>query len=154
MKYIYSPHRAKYLKTKIHKCPFCDIENNENIIYKAKYNFIIMNLYPYTPGHFMVMPYKHISDLNDLDEATWLELSILVKHGVNILKTHFDASGVNIGMNLGSAAGAGVPDHMHYHLVPRWPGDTNFITTIGHTRIIGQDLNELKDRLKYYFSLI
>ena len=96
------------------------------VLFRAKRCFGIMNLYPYTPGHFMVIPYVHTDNIESLDEQTWMEMSAYVREGVKILKRELNAAGVNIGMNLGKAGGAGIAEHVHYHLVPRWSGDTNF----------------------------
>ena len=111
-----------------------------------------MNLYPYSPGHFMVVPYAHEEQISSLPLVVWQEMSFFVREGVGILQKALGAKGVNVGMNLGAPAGAGIAAHCHYHLVPRWAGDTNFITTIAHTRVCGRDLNELYERLKAEFK--
>ena len=122
------------------------------VIFRAKSCFGIMNLYPYSPGHFMVVPYAHEEQISSLSLGTWQEMSFFVREGVGILQKALGAKGVNVGMNLGTPAGAGIAAHCHYHLVPRWAGDTNFITTIAHTRVCGRDLNELYERLKAEFK--
>lgn len=122
------------------------------VIFRAKSCFGIMNLYPYSPGHFMVVPYAHEEQISSLPLVVWQEMSFFVREGVGILQKALGAKGVNVGMNLGAPAGAGIAAHCHYHLVPRWAGDTNFITTIAHTRVCGRDLNELYERLKAEFK--
>ena len=122
------------------------------VIFRAKSCFGIMNLYPYSPGHFMVVPYAHEEQISSLPLGVWQEMSFFVREGVGILQKALGAKGVNVGMNLGAPAGAGIAAHCHYHLVPRWAGDTNFITTIAHTRVCGRDLNEIYERLKAEFK--
>ena len=111
-----------------------------------------MNRYPYTLGEFMVIPYEHIDNIESLDTQIWLEMSQIVQIGVDVLKRVLNANGVNIGMNLGAAAGAGIAEHIHYHLVPRWERDTNFITTIGYTRVHGVPFMEQFKSLKDEFQ--
>ena len=122
------------------------------VIFRAKSCFGIMNLYPYSPGHFMVVPYAHEEQISSLPLGVWQEMSFFVREGVGILQKALGAKGVNVGMNLGTPAGAGIAAHCHYHLVPRWAGDTNFITTIAHTRVCGRDLNEIYECLKAEFK--
>lgn len=100
----------------------------------------------------MVIPYKHIDNIENLDDEIWTEMSKFVKKGVEVLKKYIGASGVNIGMNLGSAAGAGIAQHVHYHLVPRWSGDTNFITTIGCVRVNGVPFGDIYEKIKLGFE--
>ena len=152
MQYLYAPWRDKYFDSDKSICPFCEYKNKSDdelgIIFRAKYSYVIMNAYPYSGGHFMVIPYEHIENLEDLDNETWKEICDLVKIGVKILKEKLNAQGVNIGMNLGDMAGAGIAKHCHYHLVPRWFKDTNFITTIANTRVCGSDLEKIRQILK------
>ena len=107
-----------------------------------------MNKYPYSPGHIMVIPYFHTSNLEDLDEESWHRVSKRAQQAVKLLKETMPCEGVNLGMNLGRASGAGIEQHIHYHLVPRWIGDTNFITTVGETRVYPADFNEIYLKLK------
>lgn len=153
MEHIYSPWRSAYFKTKSHECVFCEIVKDEKndeenmVIFRDKHSFGVMNRYPYMPAHFMVIPYKHVDAIEDLDEKTWIEMSLHVKQGVRLLKEEFNAQGVNIGMNLGKAAGAGIAEHVHYHVLPRWQRDTNFITTIGECRVNGNDFREIYEKI-------
>lgn len=158
MQHIYAPWREKYFNEKSPSCPFCDCNNHLDqdkklgIIFRAKYCFAIMNKFPYSPGHFMIIPYKHLENIEDLDEKEWQEISHFVRIGVRVLKQEIKAQGVNIGMNLGDAAGAGIAPHCHYHLVPRWHKDTNFITTIANTRVCGNDLENIYTILNKVFK--
>ncbi len=160
---LYAPWRTEYItQEKIEGCVFCHIvahpEKDEElgVLYRAQHSFVVMNKYPYTPGHFMVIPNRHIDNLENLEEVTWLEIARLTKRGVKLLKDVLNAEGVNIGMNLGAAAGAGIAEHIHMHLVPRWQRDTNFITTIGNTRVYSTDFykiyKKLKERADEYFG--
>ncbi|TQR59066.1 HIT family protein [Campylobacter troglodytis] len=156
MDYLYAPWRQKYFENKENTCPFCldDTVNDEErgVIFRARTCFGVMNLYPYSPGHFMIIPYKHEEEIQNLELQIWQEMSLFVRFGVEILKKRLKARGVNIGMNLGAEAGAGIAKHCHYHLVPRWSGDTNFITTIGQIRVCGRDLQEIYKILKEEFA--
>ena len=152
MKSIKAPWRAKYFKRKKeNKCAFCDIVNetlDSRVICKEKHSFVIMNKHPYSYGHVMVIPYEHKMFLDEIDENTWNEMSNLVRIFEKILRQDIGADGVNIGMNLGEAAGASIASHMHYHLVPRWFKDTNFMVTIAQTRVLGADEEEIYNILK------
>jgi len=151
---LYAPWRDEYISNKVEGCPFCYIAKNLdkdeecNVLYRSKNCFLVMNKYPYTPGHFMVIPNLHIDNVELLDQEIWLEMSTLVQKSVKLLKENFGAEGVNIGMNLGECGGAGIAEHIHYHLVPRWQKDTNFITSIGNTRVYSTDFNRIYKKLK------
>ena len=147
---LYAPWRSEYITgEKIDGCVFCHIsshqqdDENLHVLYRDKHCFVVMNRYPYTPGHFMIIPHHHTDALEDLDDDIWLHMSAIAQKSVRLLKESFKAQGVNIGMNLGSAAGAGIADHVHMHIMPRWKGDTNFITTIGQTRVFGSDFEKI-----------
>lgn len=158
MQYICAPWRSEYFSLKQPGCPFCNIINNPDldeelgVLFRAKHCFGVMNLFPYSPGAFMVIPYVHVDKIEDLDDEVWQEMSFFVREGVVILKKELNAGGVNIGMNLGKAAGAGIAQHVHYHLVPRWEGDTNFITTISDIRVNGVPFHSLYLKLKEAFK--
>lgn len=158
MEHLYAPWRQKYFDEKRTICPFCactqKLESDESlgVIFRAKYSFAVMNRYPYSPGHFMIIPYTHTENIEDLEAKVWQEMSELVRFGVKVLKAEFHASGVNIGMNLGSTAGAGIAAHCHYHLVPRFKADTNFITTIANTRVYGTQVDEVYKKLYTAFK--
>ncbi|WP_103619094.1 HIT family protein [Campylobacter concisus] len=159
MQHLCAPWRSEYFSAKKDSCVFCDVINSDDddkngVLFRAKHCFGIMNLYPYSPGHFMIIPNQHTDKIEELDEQTWFEMSKFVRLGVKILKKELYANGVNIGMNLGKAAGAGIAEHVHYHLVPRWSGDTNFITTISDVRVNGTPFHPLFEKLKKAFSAV
>ena len=159
MQHLCAPWRGEYFSAKKDSCVFCDVINSDDddkngVLFRAKHCFGIMNLYPYSPGHFMIIPNQHTDKIEELDEQTWFEMSKFVRLGVEILKKELYANGVNIGMNLGKAAGAGIAEHVHYHLVPRWSGDTNFITTISDVRVNGTPFHPLFEKLKKAFSAV
>ncbi len=158
MRHEFSPWRSEYYEASRTKkdggCVFCEIIKNQQndednfVLFRAKECFALMNRYPYTLGEFMILPYSHADALDKISSECWMQMSLLVREGVKILKTTLSADGVNIGMNLGAAAGAGISEHIHYHLVPRWHKDTNFITTISYTRIHGAPFIEQYEILK------
>lgn len=152
---LYAPWRDEYIsKEKIDGCVFCHISRHAqedetlHVLYRDEYCFIVMNRYPYTPGHFMIIPHLHTDKLEDLPAQTWLHMSKLAQQSVRLLKEGFGAHGVNIGMNLGKSAGAGIAEHIHMHLVPRWERDTNFITAIGNTRVYSTDFEKIYKKIK------
>jgi ATP adenylyltransferase len=112
------------------------------ILYRGNHAFVMMNAYPYTNGHLLVAPYRQIADIELLNDAELLELNQLVAKAIRWLKTCFRPDGFNVGINLGRAAGAGIPVHIHWHVVPRWGGDTNFMTTVGNVRVMPQSLQD------------
>ncbi|WP_321472446.1 HIT domain-containing protein [uncultured Paludibaculum sp.] len=137
-------------------CIFCAKVNEQRdeenlILHRGQHNFVLLNLYPYTTGHLMVVPYAHIASLEDLPEETSAELMILTKESVRHLRAVYRPQGLNAGMNLGECAGAGVAGHLHMHVLPRWTGDANFMTTIGETRIMPEELPETWRRLSAAF---
>ncbi|MEM1524512.1 MAG: HIT domain-containing protein [Nitrososphaerales archaeon] len=157
MKRIFAPWRIEYIKSEKPKvCIFCEKpkenKDEENyIIYRGVNNFVILNSYPYNPGHLMIVPYKHISSLEDLNEKERNEhFEILIKV-IKILKEVMKPDGFNIGMNLGEGAGAGIKDHIHTHVVPRWKEDTNYMPVIANTKVVVEALNSTYKKLKEYF---
>ena len=156
-KILYAPWRDEYItKEKIEGCVFCHISKHSqddealHVLYRNEHCFIVMNRYPYTPGHFMIIPHMHTDKLEDLPSEVWLNMSQLAQQSVRLLKEGFGAQGVNIGMNLGKAAGAGIAEHIHMHLVPRWERDTNFITAIGNTRVYSTDFEKIYKKIKSF----
>ena len=154
MEHLYAPWRYNYVnEEKIKECIFCHIGKNlddkkQQVIFYDDFCYVVMNKFPYSPGHIMVIPYFHTCNIEDLDEKTWQVISKRVKQGVKFLKEIMPCEGVNIGMNLGKAAGAGIEQHIHYHLLPRWIGDTNFISTIGGTRVYPANFDDIFEKLK------
>jgi diadenosine tetraphosphate (Ap4A) HIT family hydrolase len=152
---LYAPWRDEYVtKDKIPGCVFCHISQHAkedetlHVLYRNEDCFIVMNRYPYTPGHFMIIPHMHTDKLEELPSEVWFSMSKLAQQSVRLLKEGFGANGVNIGMNLGRAAGAGIAEHIHMHLVPRWERDTNFITAIADTRVYSTDFEKIYKKIK------
>ncbi len=152
---LYAPWRTDYVTgERTEGCVFCHISSHpeederSHVLYRDDDCFIVMNKYPYTPGHFMIIPHYHTNKLEELDSEVWLRMSALAQKGVRLLKESFGAQGVNIGMNLGRAGGAGIAEHVHMHLVPRWERDTNFITSIADTRVYSTDFEKIYQKIK------
>jgi len=124
------------------------------VLYRGETCYILMNLYPYNPGHLMVTPYAHTADLAGLDAAVASELFDLTRRSVAILTTELAPNGFNIGMNLGRVAGAGIDEHLHMHIVPRWNGDANFMPIIGGTKLIPEALDQTFAKLQPLFALV
>jgi ATP adenylyltransferase len=133
-------------------CVLCRYQNlgldKENLILlRAKHSYIMMNRYPYNNGHLMIMPYSHVCSLAGLDHETWLEMALLVLEAEMVLQRVYQCDGINIGMNLGCAAGAGIAEHLHIHLVPRWAGDSNFMSVVSGERVIPESFESSYARL-------
>ncbi|MFN7918518.1 MAG: HIT domain-containing protein [Bryobacteraceae bacterium] len=147
MDYLWSPWRYRYVTKSGPQqgCIFCvkpaEQRDEENlIIHRARYNFVLLNLYPYTSGHLMVAPYQHVATLDECPVDAALELMELTRTACGLLRELYRAPGVNLGMNIGECAGAGVAGHIHMHVLPRWPGDANFMSTVGETRVLPEVL--------------
>jgi ATP adenylyltransferase len=144
MSHLFTPWRMDYIRGNRpddDACLFCTkpAENRDeanHILYRGETCYVILNLFPYNNGHLMVVPFQHLAALDALDEATALELTALTQRCLRVLRKVYDPGGFNIGINQGSVAGAGIGAHLHQHIVPRWAGDTNFMTTTGGTRVI------------------
>ena len=157
MKYVWAPWRVAYIRAaKPTGCILCDKpEQNKDaenyILFRGKLNYIMLNAYPYNPGHLMVVPFRHAADLVDLTEKERNEHYALVCRGLEVLKQAFNPAGYNIGSNLGKVAGAGIDDHFHSHIVPRWNGDTNFVPVLSDVRIVPQALQDTyRDLVKLF----
>jgi len=138
-------------------CIFCVAIEKEDgpenlILHRGERAFIILNLYPYTSGHIMVSPYTHVSSLEALDPKTRAEMMELVTSSIVVLKKIYNPQAFNLGANIGEAAGAGIPDHIHLHVVPRWIGDTNFMSSVGGTRVLPESLEETYKRVRKVFQ--
>jgi ATP adenylyltransferase len=158
---LWAPWRAGYLTgdDEVEGCPFCvlpargpDADTASLILHRGERVFAILNAYPYNPGHLMVVPYAHEADLEALDDATAQDLFAVARRGVAVLRERLGAQGVNLGMNLGAAGGAGIADHLHLHAVPRWSGDTNFVSVVGSARILPKALDEVHATLRPGFA--
>jgi ATP adenylyltransferase len=158
MKYITAPWREEYVKnaSKMKECIFCLAINMEesreaHILYRGKHNIIILNRYPYTPGHLMIAPLKHIDSIEKADKDATDEMTDLLKFSIKILRQHYRPHGFNTGMNIGRSAGAGVTDHYHLHVIPRWTGDSNFMPLIGKTKVVIEGVDSSYDKLEHLF---
>ncbi len=146
---IFAPWRGEYIRGSINDvgCIFCDKpleqKDKENLIlYRDDLVFVIMNKFPYNSGHLMVVPFKHTADMADLSDDELLRLFRLTDYSIRILRQKYSAQGINIGMNLGKVAGAGVDQHLHIHIVPRYNGDTNFMPLLAETKIVSEHLEK------------
>ena len=154
MEKIWAPWRMEYIERCDEQkgCIFCDLTKKESdrenlILFRGENSFVIMNKFPYAVGHLMVAPYRHTADLNDLSDMELTDISINVRRCVNVLKKAINPQGFNVGANLGRSAGAGIIDHVHYHIVPRWNGDSNFMPVIGDIRVVSEGLEKTYDKL-------
>jgi ATP adenylyltransferase len=142
--------------TKANGCIFCfrgkETPAERAILFAGKHCVVMMNKYPYINGHLLVAPLRHVPDLDQLEETEKAALLTMVSHSVAILKKMMNAEGFNVGLNLGKVAGAGVEDHLHFHVVPRWNGDTNFMTVFGDVRVIPEHLEQTYYRLLPFFQ--
>ncbi len=158
MEKLWSPWRADYiLGEKDEGCFLCraasgDRDRENLVLYRSDRSFVVMNRYPYNPGHLMVAPFVHEGKLGALRDRDLADLFELVRHAVVVLEEAVSPDGINVGMNLGQVAGAGVLDHLHVHLVPRWNGDTNFMPVCAETKVISQALEEAYEMLVKYFT--
>ncbi len=160
MEKIFAPWRIEYIKMeKKEGCIFCELpkenEDEKNLIlHRGKHAFVIMNNYPYNPGHVMVAPYRHVGAWEDLNDEEVLDINALVSLMIRAIKNAMNPHGFNIGINLGRVAGAGIVDHVHVHIVPRWDGDTNFMPVLADTKVIPQAMNETYSELKKALSAL
>ena len=157
---IWSPWRMRYIesaKDGVDGCIFCDLpergdDATVHILARAPLSFVMLNTYPYNPGHVMVAPIRHTGDLEALSAEELADVQRLIQVSVAALREEMDPHGYNVGMNLGRVAGAGIPDHLHWHVVPRWNGDTNFMPVIGETRVLPELLDETYRKLVHRFQ--
>ncbi len=127
-----------------------DVENL--ILHRGTHCFVLLNLFPYTTGHLMVVPYAHVSTLEDASQEALQEMFLLASAASGHLRAEYKPRGINLGMNIGECAGAGIAEHIHMHVLPRWPGDVNFMTAIGETRVLPEDLPETYQKLARRFA--
>lgn len=138
-------------------CIFCEhaaaTQDERNyVLHRAGFNFVLLNLYPYTNGHLMIAPYRHVPDLVETPAETLAEMMKLAQAAEAALRAEYQPEGINVGFNLGRCAGAGVAGHLHLHMLPRWFGDTSFMTAIGETRVLPEDLRATYQKLRKHFS--
>jgi len=155
---LWSPWRHEYITSSgfeksLSDCIFCAAQQNPSddkrnlVIHRAIHNFVILNRYPYISGHLMIAPYAHVGELRAAPKEATDEMMDLVKRCEQALRESYNPEGFNVGMNLGRVAGAGVADHIHMHILPRWGGDTNFMSTVGETRVLPEDLTMTYEKL-------
>jgi len=158
MERLWAPWRLEYIVgEKTEGCIFCvfpqqDDDRKNRILYRGKHAFVIMNAFPYSNGHLLIAPYRHIADLSELTDEESLETMQLVQRSIRVLREVFRPDGINIGVNQGTAAGAGIADHIHTHLVPRWNGDTNFMPVFAEVKVIPEALEVTYDKLRPIFD--
>ena len=158
MDYLFTPWRYAYISAaaktdgKSGQCVFCELarlsDEEAKIVYRGKHCFIILNSFPYTSGHVMVVPFAHLDELQKLPEAAAAEMMLLSQKMEGVLREVYSPDGINLGMNVGRAAGAGVAGHVHMHILPRWAGDTNFMTAVAESRVLPEALEETYKRLR------
>ena len=160
MDHLWNPWRFRYATEvdKSGRCVFCDLagadvsRDRENLVlHRGRNNFIVLNLYPYTTGHSLIVPYAHLAELPQLTPDTLSEMMALAQKLNSALETIYHPEGYNLGMNLGKVAGAGVAEHLHLHFLPRWLGSANFMTVIGETRVLPEELSTTYDKLAPFF---
>jgi ATP adenylyltransferase len=155
---LWAPWRAEYVEAprSDERCIFCEPreapDRERLILHRGRSVFALLNRYPYAPGHLMIAPFEHRARIDELDAATQTELMSLLARAARILETKYNCDGLNVGANLGAAAGAGFAEHLHFHLVPRWRGDVNFMTTVGETRVIATHIERSFDELLPVFA--
>jgi len=162
-KILWNPWRFEYVKTTVkprEKCVLCELPKHDDkeslIIYRGKHSYIALNAYPYNSGHVMIIPYRHVPSIEDLSSEELTEITDLIVKSIKAIRKAFNPDGFNVGMNIGRAAGAGIDDHVHVHVVPRWVGDANFMAIISSTKNLPISLDEtyrlLRDAWKKLFN--
>lgn len=159
MDYLFTPWRYAYITTagKSPGCPFCHREKEEDdrkglIVHRGRHCFVMLNMFPYTSGHVMIIPYQHVDALAGLSAEAAEEMMRLTQRMEAVLRELYKPDGINVGMNIGAAAGAGVAGHIHMHVLPRWVGDTNFMSTVSETRMLPESLETTWERLRAAFA--
>ncbi|HLD74604.1 MAG TPA: HIT domain-containing protein [Bdellovibrionota bacterium] len=157
MEHLWAPWRLEYIKSDKKKggCILCNVQKDEKqslVIYQGSLSFVVLNKYPYSTGHLMVCPNRHVDSLDKLTKKEISEMGLLKQKCISVLKDALHPMGFNIGLNQGYAAGAGIADHLHEHIVPRWSGDTNFMPIIGNTRVLSTYLEDAHKKLYPIFK--
>ena len=153
MKRLWAPWRMKFIETKVAGCVFCNVQKEADgpdnlVICRGKNCFVILNRFPYTSGHLMVVASEHRTSLEDLDTETRAELMELATQGMSVLRSIYHPDGFNVGANIGESSGAGIAGHVHIHVVPRWTGDANFMMTLAETKVMPEALEDTYARLR------
>ena len=153
------PERWRYVRKLIRpsSCVFCSalkmgVSFESLVVYETEISVVVLNKFPYNSGHTLVLPKKHCGELFQLSEAEYLDLSVLLRKTAKAIEAVYECQGLNIGLNHGKVAGAGIPDHLHWHIIPRWPGDTNFFPLIAETKVVPESLEQTYEKLRDYFD--
>ena len=160
MRQLWAPWRISYIRNKDENgCVFCSKQKSNNdknslILSRGNHSFVLMNLYPYNNAHLLITPYNHVDTTDQLDIDTLNEIIWFANESMIIMKKNLNTDGYNFGANIGAAGGAGIEDHIHFHVVPRWNGDTNFMPVIGETKVQVQGLKDTYSELKIHFDKI
>jgi ATP adenylyltransferase len=160
---LWTPHRMAYIRGENKpadatsgECPFCRVPSLPDeeglVVHRGETSYAVLNLYPYAPGHLMVCPYRHIADYTETTDEEAAEIAAMTKHAMTVIRSVSNAGGFNIGMNQGHIAGAGIAAHLHQHVVPRWPGDQNFMPIIGRTKTLPELLSDTRELLAKAWS--
>ncbi len=155
---LFRPDRLKYVRKLIHSdgCVFCvaskEISFESLCVYKSKHSMIVLNKYPYNSGHILILPAKHKAEIFDLSEEEFSDLHLTLRLAMKAVTDTYQPGGINVGLNHGQTAGAGIPEHLHYHLVPRWAGDLNFFPLIAETKVVIENLEQTYERLQNFFK--
>ena len=159
MKVLWAPWRMEYIQSDKEEgaCIFCpgqdrSLDEKRLILYVGKLTMVVMNRYPYNNGHLLVAPHRHVPGLDDLTQEETQDLMANVRRSIGALKAVMAPEGFNVGLNLGQVAGAGMEDHLHFHIVPRWNGDTNLMTVVGDVRVIPEHIRETYEKLRTHFD--
>jgi ATP adenylyltransferase len=160
MDHLWSPWRMQYIETAREElsedggCVFCAVPDREpeRVLARGELAYVVLNKFPYNPGHLLIVPLRHAGDIEELTVEENVELQALMQRSIRALREESEPHGFNIGMNLGSIAGAGIPDHLHWHVVPRWGGDTNFMPVVGEVRVLPEMLADTARRLAPRFA--
>jgi ATP adenylyltransferase len=161
MDYLWSPWRMQYIESAsgsdedLGGCIFCAIRDgaeDDRVLARTELGYVVLNKFPYNPGHLLVVPSRHTGEVEDLDDDEHVAMMALLARSIRALRAASQPHGFNVGMNLGRVAGAGIPDHLHWHVVPRWKGDMNFMTIVGETRVLPELVAETRDKLAPYFA--
>jgi ATP adenylyltransferase len=162
MERLWSPWRMEYIRQassgeEPDGCLFCTVaaagdDEASMILGRGQHAFVLMNAFPYNPGHVMVAPYRHVGDAEELTDDELLDVGRLQQAALRALREEMSPHGYNVGINLGRVAGAGIPDHVHWHVVPRWNGDTNFTTVVGQTRVLPESIEDTFRKLRARFG--
>jgi ATP adenylyltransferase len=159
MDYLWSPWRYRYISTAgpSDPCFFCkaaseDADRENLVVHRGRLCYVILNRFPYTSGHLMAAPYEHVATLGEMPEEAAVEMALLVRRAEGCLRRVYRPEGLNVGINLGHCAGAGVAGHVHTHVLPRWTGDSNFMTVVGETRVLPEELGDTWEKLSRAFA--